>query len=364
MKLQKVELANKISKLKAIVPKKTPMEALQTVLIKDGYLIASDIELTVTVKLEGIREGSEEEFLIPESLFQFISSLPAGDIEITPTPIPGQEGKRTNLKIKSGKIKNETQAIAADMFPAIKEMKDEQVVATVDAEDLKKGILHVLFAVGEQQAQKMMNCLCMECKNGDLSFTGLDGHMVAWDKFPLEGEFKLLIPKRACQQILNLDLQGEVRIVTDKNTVRFETEYVKVESRLVEGDYFQAAKMFKEQSFTAAINRKKLLDAVSRAIILRTEGEAIVLDFIEDIMKISLVNSKNNFDEEIEMNEKLDDKGSKLYIGLDPRLLAAALKAFDSENIYLNLENNKNPLKLVSDESDLKAVVLPVMIHR
>jgi DNA polymerase III sliding clamp (beta) subunit (PCNA family) len=362
MKLQKVELANKIGKLKAIVPKKTPMEALQTVLVKDGYLIASDIELTVTVKLEGIREGSEEEFLIPESLFQFIGSLPAGDIEITQTPVEGYEGKKTNLKIKSGKIKNETQTIAADMFPAIKEMKEELTVATVDAEELKNGILHVLFAVGDQQAQKMMNCLCMDCKNGDLSFTGLDGHMVAWDKLPLEGEFKLLVPKRACQQILNLDLQGDVRVVTDKFTVRFETEYIKVETRLVDGDYFKTEKMFMEQPVTAAMNRKNLLDAVSRANILRTEGEAIVLDFIEDIMKISLVNSKNNFAEEIEMNEKVESEG--LYIGLDPRLLAAALKAFDSENIYLNLADNKSPLKLLSDESDLKAVVLPVMIHR
>lgn len=361
MKLQQIELANKIGKLKSIVPKKTPKAALQTVLVKEGYLIASDLELTVTVKLEGISEGINESFLIPESVFQFIGSLPAGEVEIITTPLEGHE-ERNLIEIKSGKIKNQSQVDSAKMFPAIKKMQEELTVATINAEDLKNGILHVLFAVGDGGANKMMNCLCMDCKNGELSFMGLDGRMVAWDKLPLEGEFKLLIPKRACQQILNMDLQGDVKVVTDKFTVRFETEFVKVETRLVDGDYFKAEKMFLDAPVTAVIERKQLLDAVSRVNILRSENEPMVMDFIDDVLKLSLANSKNNYEEEIEMKESVGNQG--LYMALDPRLLAASLKAFDSENILLNLTDNKSPLKLLSDESDLKAVVLPVMIHR
>lgn len=38
MKLQKAELAQKLNKIKGVVPKKTTMAVLQGVLVMDGYL--------------------------------------------------------------------------------------------------------------------------------------------------------------------------------------------------------------------------------------------------------------------------------------------------------------------------------------
>ncbi|MBP3295947.1 MAG: hypothetical protein J6M27_05145, partial [Lachnospiraceae bacterium] len=239
-------------------------------------------------------------------------------------------------------------------------MGEEAVRAAIDAEDLKAGILHVLYAVGDSAANKMMESLCMDCKNGELNFTGLDGHMIAWDKTPLEGEFKLLIPKRACQQILNLDPQGKVQITSDGFTARFETEYVTIETRIVSGDFFKTERMFLEMPITAAVNRKKFLDAINRANLLRGEGQAVIISFDTDTMKIKLTNSTADYEEEVELLESINEG---IKIGMDPRLLLAALKSFDSENIYINMVDPKSPMKLLSDESDLKAVVLPIAIR-
>lgn len=46
MKIDKNELSRKIAQIKGIVPKTTTIEALQGVLLKDGYLIASNTEVT------------------------------------------------------------------------------------------------------------------------------------------------------------------------------------------------------------------------------------------------------------------------------------------------------------------------------
>ena len=52
MKVQKYEIARVIDKLKSIVQKNDQFPALGGILVKDGYLIASNSEITMKVKLE------------------------------------------------------------------------------------------------------------------------------------------------------------------------------------------------------------------------------------------------------------------------------------------------------------------------
>ena len=87
--------------MKGIVPKKTTMPALQGILVKDGFLIASNTEMTVKVKLEG---AENEYFIIPERAFDLISNLPDGEMNISVT------GKNI-ITIQVDKIKNTRQWI-------------------------------------------------------------------------------------------------------------------------------------------------------------------------------------------------------------------------------------------------------------
>lgn len=66
MKVQKYEIARVIDKLKSIVQKNDQFPALGGILVKDGYLIASNSEITMKVKLEA-SEGSY--FIIPMKAF-------------------------------------------------------------------------------------------------------------------------------------------------------------------------------------------------------------------------------------------------------------------------------------------------------
>ena len=82
MKVQKTELAAKLNKIKGVVPKKTRMSVLQGILVKEGYLTANNMEMTVKAKLEGI---GDECFIIPERAFDLISNLPDGEVDISVT---------------------------------------------------------------------------------------------------------------------------------------------------------------------------------------------------------------------------------------------------------------------------------------
>lgn len=108
MKIDKNELAKKIGQLKGIVPSKTTSEALRGVLYKDGYLIASNTELTVKAKLEAEESNPDGRFIIPEKAFDLISNMPNGIIELIPT-----EGQ---LTIKMDKIKNVYNTVSPDEY--------------------------------------------------------------------------------------------------------------------------------------------------------------------------------------------------------------------------------------------------------
>lgn len=77
--MDKNKLAKKIGQIKGIINKNSKTEALQGILVKDGYLIASNSELTVKAKLEGM-EGA---FIIPMKAFDLIDNLPDKEVEIS-----------------------------------------------------------------------------------------------------------------------------------------------------------------------------------------------------------------------------------------------------------------------------------------
>lgn len=109
MKVQKADLATKLNKIKGVVPKKTTMPVLQGILVKEGYLIANNMEMTVKAKLEGIEDDC---FIIPERAFDLISNLPDGEVEISVTT-------KNIITIKADKIKNKYRTMDSEQFPEI-----------------------------------------------------------------------------------------------------------------------------------------------------------------------------------------------------------------------------------------------------
>lgn len=63
------------------------------------------------------------------------------------------------------------------------------------------------------------------------------------------------------------------------------------------------------------------------------------------------------------VRKNTDNLQSELRIGFDARLVIETLKAFDCDNVALNLESAKMPMIIEAEDSDFKAMVLPVAIH-
>ena len=157
MKIQKTDLAQKLNKIKGAVPKKTTMPVLQGILVRDGYLIASNMEMTVKAKIEGT-EG--ESFIIPERAFDLINNLPDGEMEISATA-------GNIITIKADKIKNKYQTLDPAQFPTTAS-QDEGSELRIKAEMLLESMKRVSYAVPAQNTNTVMTAMCLQAAGGQI----------------------------------------------------------------------------------------------------------------------------------------------------------------------------------------------------
>lgn len=351
MRIEKVELAKKIDKLKNVVPKNSPKPALMGVLVQNGYLIASNTEMTVKAKLEGI-EG--ESFIIPAKAFDLIKNLPDGEVEV-------KENAKSLITIKMGKIKNSYQSFPAEEYSySADRIAEGGSSMTIQSRNLKESMAHVLYAIPIQNSNMIMTALYLEASNGKLNFVGLDGHVIAWDRRDFEGEFRLLVPRSAIEKLLTLEMSGEVLIEYDKQSAIFRSEGYEIFTRLIEGEYFAYAKIFQDLPMQTGVKREEMLDAITRAKICTDEKTPTKFEINGDSLKLSIKDSTADYSEVIQLSAP----AGELVIGFNSRLVLETLKAFSCEEVLLSFGGEKQPMIVKARDSEMQAVVLPVQMKK
>lgn len=349
MKIQKTELAQKLNKIKGVVPKRTSIPALQGILVKDGYLIANNMEMTVKAKIEGT-EG--ETFIIPERAFDLINNLPDGEIDI-------DVASNNVIVINADKIKNKYQTLDPELFPVTTSQEDGGELS-IKADMLLESIRRVSYAVPAQGSNPVMSSMCLHAAEGRLNIVGLDGHVLAWDKIDCDGEFKLLISKNTVDRLKSLGLSGDVQIRHNNTGAVFITEGFEVYTRLTEGEYFRYQTMFMDLPLHTAVSRVALLDAMTRAKMCTEERCPVRFELDGGVLSLSIKDKTTDYHETIELQKEMPEA---LTIGFDARLVLETLKAFDCENVGISFGGPKTPMIVADGGSDFRSIVLPVAIN-
>lgn len=348
MKIQKTELAQKLNKIKGVVPKKTTTPILQGILVIDGYLIANNMEMTVKAKVEG---ADGETFIIPDRAFDLINNLPDGEVEIT-------TDDKNVITIKADKIKNKYYTRDPLEFP-VNTVHEEGSELKIQSDILLESIKRVAYAVPAQAKIRSMTALCLHATEGQLNFVGLDGHILAWDKVDYDGEFELLIPKNTVDKLKSLGLSGEIQIKYSKNGAFFITEELEVYTRLIDGDYFSYKTMFMNLSLHTVVSRTELLNAMNRAKMCTEEKRPVKFEIKDNNLNISINDHITDYSETIYLQEEMT---REITIAFDAKLVIKTLKAFDCDNVGISLEGPKMPMLVEAEDSDFRALILPVAI--
>lgn len=352
MKIDKAELSQKIKKLKNIVPVKTYKTEIQGILVQNGYMTASNTELTVKAKTE---EAEKESFVIPLKAFDLINNLPNGEVEIT----AGQNNGAYIISIKAAKIKNKYQVTDPSLFPLPQADCESEEEVTIDSELLLTSMKRVSYAVAANAGAHILKAMYLHASGGMLNFVGSDSHVLAWDKVEFDGNFKLLIPKAAIEKLTAIGISGKVCIRHSKASAVFVSEGYEIHTRIMEGEYLRYQSIFKEFRLHTVISRVELLEAMTRAKMCTEEKCPVKFAMEGGALNLSIKDRMTDYDETLDLQEELSES---LTIAFDAGLVLETLKAFDCDNVRLSFESPKMPMIVEAEDSDFRAIVLPVAI--
>lgn len=343
MKVQKYEISRTIDKLKSIVQKNDQFPALGGVLVKDGYLIASNTEMTMQLKLEASKGSC---FIIPMKAFDVIENLPDGEVIID------ADGKNI-VTIKTKAIKNKYQSYPPEefSFDITEDLDAPEVV--INGKRMMEAIGHVIYAAADSSSATQMMGVYFEGGENKIKLVALDGHVVAVDSIPTDGtaDMKLIVPKTVAKKLVSMGIIDDVAVTYTKNRAVFKSKEYTIYTRLIEGKYFDYNRFFMAGKMKTYVSRLELVAAMTRAKMCTEEKKPAVFEMNEDQLNIRIADRLTDYQEEVKLQDPLPEP---LKIGFDSKLVLETLKAFTCENIAMNFSGPKMPAVVEAEDSNDK----------
>jgi hypothetical protein len=361
IKINQSDLIKSINIVIKAISTKTTLPILECIVIKtveNGIkLIANDMELGIETILSGeiIKEGS---IALNSRLFSdIVRKLPNNLVEIN-------TDDNYKATIKCGKSVFTISGQSIEEFPVLPQIEKIKSI-TLSQFSLKEMIRQTIFSISNNENMKVMTGELIEINNNNLRIIALDGHRISIRKIALEGEhenIKAVVPGKTLSEIskiLSSEIADEVTIYFSNKHIVFEFSNTTVNSRLIDGEFYNVDQMISSDYETKInINRRELLENMDSALPFITEKEKkpVILNITENNMNISIKTTVGNMNTDIELVKE----GKDILIGFNPVLIMDALKVVEDENIDIYLFNSKAPCFIKNKEESYLYIILPV----
>ncbi len=357
----KSSLLNGVQIVSKAVPNKTTMSILECILVDtragEIKLTANDMELGIETVIDGeiIEKGIIA--LDAKIFLEIVRKLPDNDITIETddfykTTITCEKSK-FNIIGKSG-----------EDFSFLPDIEKNDCVV-ISQFTLKEVIRQTIFAIADNDNNKLMTGELFEINDNTLKVVALDGHRISIRRILLKNSYgykKVVVPGKTLNEIskiLSGDMDKDISIYFTDKHILFEFDNTIVVSRLIEGEYFRIEQMLSNDYETRVrINKKELLNCIDRATLLVKEGDKkpVIISVLEGIMKLKINSTVGSMDEEID----IDKEGKDLMIGFNPKFLIDSLRVIEDEEINIYMVNPKAPCFIRNAEETYIYVILPV----
>ena len=361
IKINQSDLIKSINIVIKAISTKTTLPILECIVIKtidnSIKLIANDMELGIETILSGeiIKEGS---IALNSRLFSdIVRKLPNNLVEIN-------TDDNYKATIKCGKSVFTISGQSIEEFPVLPQIEKIKSI-TLSQFSLKEMIRQTIFSISNNENMKVMTGELIEINNNNLRIIALDGHRISIRKIALEGEhenIKAVVPGKTLSEIskiLSSEIADEVTIYFSNKHIVFEFSNTTVNSRLIDGEFYNVDQMISSDYETKInINRRELLENMDSALPFITEKEkkTVILNITENNMNISIKTTVGNMNTDMELVKE----GKDILIGFNLVLIMAALKVVEDESIDIYLFNSKAPCFIKNKEESYLYIILPV----
>lgn len=357
----KSDLISGLNIVSKAVPSKTTMSILECILIDctkgDIRFIANDMDLGIETVISGVIKEKGIVALDASIFFNIIRSLPDNDVTIDCdgdyNTVISCEKTRLNIIGKSG-----------DDFSYLPNVEKTNPVI-ISQYALKDVIRQTIFSIADNDANKIMGGELFEINGDNLRVASLDGHRISIRNIKMKNSYnssKVIIPGKTLNElskIISGNEEDDINIYISEKHVVFEFDNTTVVSRLIEGEYFKIDQMLSDNYDTKiTINKKELLNCISRATILIKEGDKrpIIINVGDNSIELKCNSTVGSLNENIDIVKE----GKDQMIGFNPKFLIDVLRVIDDEEVSMYLLNPKSPCFIKDADNSYIYLVLPV----
>ena len=360
IRVKKDELLTGVDIVSKAVKEKSPMPILEcilfTVIDDEIRLMANDTEFSIETVIKGDIKETGMVAIDAKTLTGLVKKLPNDDVLI----ITDEKA----AAIKCGKLKANVPVRDGSGFPAVPVVSRETAVK-ISQFSLREIIRQTIFCSDDKKANKMMGAELFNISGNRLNVTALDGCRIAFRSIELKDSYEdrtAVIPSKALKDLSSIipgGVNDEVEICFTDNHVLFGFDATTVVARLVDGKYFDTAKMLNmSYSTQVKVNKRELLESIDRSTLFLSniDKQPVVVDITGNTLEWKITSSHGSMTEDLDVSTS----GNDLKIGFNPKFLMEALKAIDDEEVTLHLESAKMPAAIKDDAESYVYFILPV----
>jgi DNA polymerase III subunit beta len=357
--LNRQEFLNSLQKIINIVGNKSTLPVLANILFEaqNGKLTltTTDLEIRVSAVLAAEIEMEGKTTLPAKKLFSMISKFMSDTVCI-------ETNEKHHSQIVCGSSKFMLLGLVADDFPLFKEFAIIKSLKMKE-HDLSRMIDQISYAVSVDDSRKALHGILCSIKENTVVMAATDGKRLAVSERIAEevsGEsMDVIIPLKASNEVKRI-MDGEelVKIEIGEKQVSFTTENVKIETKLIEGNYPNYRQVIPTE-FSKVIEVDKniiaaKLDLVSLA--LPDISSYIIVTF--DNNQIVLNASSSSIGEGRDSID-IEYPYEKIEVSFNAAFLAAPLRHCDADKVKIKFNDNITPVAIEGGDGFLY-VIMPL----
>ena len=372
LSITKSELQKGLSRIQAVVEKRSSMPILSNVLLetektKDGgklVLSATDLEV-------GLRSEHDVELETPggitvaaRKLFEIVRELPDEKVELDTTT-------SQYLEIRCSRSRFSLAGTAAEEYPTLPGAEPKKTIS-IQSIVLNSMIERTMYATSLDETRYNLNGVLLQVlkEENKLRMVATDGHRLALVDRNIGSEASslpsgVIIPRKALAELKRLvdeEDADELEVGFEENAGLVRKGRVTLMMRLIEGEFPNYEQVLpKSVNHRVLIPSDTLISAVRRVALLSTERtRAIKVEFVENRLRVS--SSNPDMGEALEELD-IDYAGENISIGFNARYLLDCLSALAAKELELCLADELSPARVQSTEDpDSFAVIMPMRL--
>ncbi len=359
------ELSKKMNAISSVVPGKTTMPILSTVLVnaeKEGlYFSATDLDISVTSKVKGEVEEQGSVAVPAKKLAEIVKSLSDGDVVM--------QAMGEKLTITCGKSRFVINGRGADDFPKMPKQQSKTSFK-IDPTTLSSLIQKTIYAVSTDLTRPALCGVLWDVQRTGLSMVSTDGHRLA--KVELKRKIgdvesmKAIIPPKALSTLKSYsEDEEEITIGVGENSIAFDMAETSIYSRLLEGPFPNYQKVIPEKNEKELVVSKDSLASATKRVSILSDSLTHQVVFSANKDKLTLHVSTQELGEAKE-EITASFTAEPMDIGYNASYIMDILRTIEADDISLKLDraDNAGMIEPVAQAGDIKhmCIIMPLRI--